>query len=96
MAYGVGKSARFDTSLYGDGPANDMARAFAHKCQYFFDMWESKGDDRYEYTQDDLDSCVELPFLFRLGGCNAWSSVGSFWLRALRPKLVWACGASRQ
>ena len=60
--YGMGNSARFYVSLYGAGRAHDMARAFAHKCQFFFDLWLSKGIEAYDFTEGDYESYVEPAF----------------------------------
>ena len=51
-----------NVSLYGAGRAHDMARAFAHKCQFFFDLWLSKGIEAYDFTEGDYESYVEPAF----------------------------------
>ena len=59
MQYHLGKAASFDVSLYGASGANDVARAFAHKCQYYFGLYEHSGESNYVHTSDDHEHYQE-------------------------------------
>ena len=63
-----------------------MARAFAHKCQFFFDLWLSNGIEAYDFTEGDYESYVEPAFfkdmeLFLHGRARTRFR----WLRELLP-----------
>jgi len=89
VSYGMGRSVRIDVSLYGAGPANDMARAFALKCQFFFDLWEGKGAEHYEFTEEDLASYAEPPWFAALEFVLHGRALARFqWLPDLQPKRV--------
>ena len=62
VAYQLGKSARFDISLYGCGAANQLAKAFCHKCQWAFLLWESSGDKNYVFSNSDKEAYIEPAF----------------------------------
>ena len=54
IRYQLGRSAYFATSIYGVAGASDMARAFAHKCQWFHDIWQASPEHNYIFTAADL------------------------------------------
>ena len=88
VRYGMGRSARFDTALYGVAGANELARAYAHKCQFFFDLWQSKGGDNYEFGPDDRAAYQE-PAAVRLLAetLHGRAFARIEWLRRLWPTL---------
>ena len=59
VQYHLGKSVSFDVSLYGASGANDMARAFAHRCRYYFDLYEQSCESNYVYTSEDHEHYQE-------------------------------------
>ena len=44
-----------------------MAKTFAHKCQYYFDLYEQSCDSDYVYTSDDHKHFQEPEYFVALG-----------------------------
>ena len=85
--YNMGKSARFDMSLYGSSVANDLAQGYFHRCQYFFDIWLCSGDERYTYSQHDLDAYVEPCIVSELQDILQGRALARLrWLQSLVPR----------
>ena len=63
-----------------------MARAFAHKCQFFFDLWLSKGIEAYDFTEGDYKSYVEPAFFKDMEHfLHGRAGTRCRWLRELLP-----------
>ena len=85
--YNIGKSARFDMSLYGSSVANDLAKGYSHRCQYFFDIWLCSGNERYTYSQHDLDAYVEPCIVSELQDILQGRALARLrWLQSLVPR----------
>ena len=85
--YNMGKSARFDMSLYGSSVANDLAKGYSHRCQYFFDIWLCSGNERYTYSQHDLDAYVEPCIVSELQDILQGRALARLrWLQSLVPR----------
>jgi hypothetical protein len=59
IQYGMHRSGRFEVSLYGEQAAQTFARAWAHRMQFFLDLYLASGESQYRYTQGDKDSYLE-------------------------------------
>ena len=55
VKYAFGWSASFSTFLYGVEGSLAMANTWVSKCQYFYNIWKSSGDDGYIFTDADWD-----------------------------------------
>jgi hypothetical protein len=85
--YNCTKSARFDISLYGDAQASLMAREWARRLQYFFNIYTSSGDAHYVFSDDDVKSYVPtVGFLELERDFNARALVRWRWLACFVPK----------
>lgn len=86
--YHMGKSARFDVSLYTVEGAACMARTWCNKCQYFYDLYKESGDRRYVFSAQDIlgwESPADfLELAGRLDDPKAKKRVN--WLQELAPK----------
>jgi hypothetical protein len=53
--YGMGKDgARYNVSIYGgDAGALEVAKTWASKAQFFYDVWKAKADASYAFTAAD-------------------------------------------
>ena len=56
VQYGMYRSGRFEVSLYGEHAAQTFARAWAHRMQFFLDLYLASNERQYRYTQGDKDS----------------------------------------
>ena len=52
-------SRRFDFSLYGEQGPFILARAWCHKANYFYNLWESSVDPAFTFTQAHVQSWPE-------------------------------------
>jgi hypothetical protein len=59
VQYGMHRSGRFEVSLYGEKAAQAFAHAWAHRMQFFLNLYLASNEDRYRYTQSDKDSYLE-------------------------------------
>ena len=66
-----------------------MARAFAHKCQYYFDLYEQSGRSDYVYTSEDHEHYQEPEYIVALGTLLIGRALHRHqWLRELRHLLA--------
>ena len=59
VQYGLYRSGRFEVSVYGEHAAQTFARAWAHRMQFFLDLYLASNERQYRYTQGDKDSYLE-------------------------------------
>jgi hypothetical protein len=64
IKHGLNRSARFELALYGEAWAPVLARGWAHRMQFFYNLHVSSGTDDYRYTAVDAALYVE-PAEFR-------------------------------
>ena len=92
VAFGMGKTCRFEISLYGMAVAQTLARAYCHKCQWYFLQHEDAADTKPFFTQADVDAYVEPEAFSELFlSLSGKSRARAQWLRDLHPTLnfVW-------
>ena len=87
VRYHVGRSARFDVSLYSTAGAATFARAWCHKMQHFFTLWEALADPSYLFTREDIRDYVEpAEFTDLVGSLRGKAAARAQWLRDLAPR----------
>ena len=59
IQYGMYRSGRFEVSLYGEQAARTFAQAWAHRMQFFLNLYLGSNESNYRYTQGDKDSYLE-------------------------------------
>ena len=57
--YGLYRSGRFEVSVYGEKAAQTFAKAWAHKMQFFLNLYLASNEARYRYTPGDKDAYLE-------------------------------------
>ena len=58
--FGLPRSARYDVRLHGERAASVMSLAWAHRLQYFFDLWLSAGSDPgHTFSQAEVEAYQE-------------------------------------
>ena len=88
VQYSMGRSARFDVSLYTAKGASCLAKTWRCKCQYFYDIWLVSGGGRYAYTADDIAGWPEPEEFTELASSYTGRALQRcLWLRDLSPRL---------
>ena len=87
VAYGLGKSARFEIALYGLNVALVLARTWCSKLQYYFDIFEASGEVLYRFKDDDHRAWREPAEFADSVEVSAGQPLKRMeWLRRLRPR----------
>ena len=88
VAYHIGRLAQFHISLYGVGGSNDLAKAYAHKCQWFYNLWRSIDKGKYYFSEEDCSSYEAPSSLDELASTLSGRALTrARWLRDLWPLL---------
>lgn len=86
--YGLQKTSRYSLRAYGDRAAGILARCWAHRMQYYFDVFLAKDAMDYCYTPEDHSSYREPLEIAELGhDSEGRLSARIAQIRALRPSL---------
>ena len=87
-AYNLVPTARFDTGLYEEDGAITLAKTWCHKMDYFYTTYTAQKDDRYVFTQADVDGW-EAPKAFTalVGRLGKKALVRTRELEKMRPRL---------
>ena len=94
--YQMGKSARFDVSLYTAAGSACMARTWCAKMQLFYDIWCQGVDAAYVYSAEDIQAWKEPKDFTALASemSNPKALERVRWLRGLAPQHTAARGQS--
>jgi hypothetical protein len=84
--YGLQTSAKFHLNIFGEEASCAMAHAWCHRMQYFFGLWEARGEGSYTYTLEDRADYVEEPEFAALADNLVGRAFSRLqWLRSLAP-----------
>ena len=84
--YGLQASKRCKLLRYGSDVASHLALGWAHKMQYFLDLYRAAGDTNYVFTAEDHNAYQEPPYFTKVadGGAKEIMSVVNS-IRKIRP-----------
>ena len=57
--YGLQKTSRYSTGLFGDAKASLLGRTWCAKMQHYFDVWRTNGGGAYVFTAADVAAFQE-------------------------------------
>ena len=57
--YHMGRQISFGVKRFGPAAAHGMALEWCRKCEFYYQMWHSQGEQNYMYTPADLASYEE-------------------------------------
>ena len=84
--YGLQASKRCKLLRYGSVIASNLVLGWAHKMQYFLDLYRAAGDTNYVFTADDHNAYLEPPYFTEVanGGVQEIMTVVNS-VRKIRP-----------
>ena len=84
--YSLQASKRCKLLRYGSDVVSHLALGWAHKMQYFLDLYRAAGDTNYVFTAEDHNAYQEPPYFTKVadGGAKEIMSVVNS-IRKIRP-----------
>ena len=86
VQYGLGKTATYEMSLYGESQSLVLARAWCSKMSYLYEVWLNQPDPDYVFTGADVSGwSAPQEFIDLLGVLSGRQKTRALALQKLRP-----------